>query len=655
MKDPKMPERKLRPYLLFAHGLGGLAPVILALIAIFAAVLVVARMGLPQDEALTWDRLTSVPSRDLSRKDLQYYVRVLSSYHMMGRESGRESGQKATDFLLEQYEGSDLAGYFAGSYVQPFTFPAGIKPGNSQVVFLQGRPDSENASDSDETQDRSQADSGHSYEAVPVAYAKPNTAEGDLVFGGFCVSSPEKGFDELARVNVRNKIVLCLRYGPGGKSGPHRSAISFRAKFKALQTRGASGIIFLGRPDTPPVYAEFFSGSDDAGPAAVFAGPEPFYEHYDWLKEHEAEMLDSRTYSPRLGQSMGPVRVTMDYSKEQLTGRNVAVSIKGSYEEGQKKNRKWIVVGAHYDHLGDGKFGSLEGAGKIHNGADDNASGTAAVMELAFSLRKMYEEDPSIIPEPYDVVFIHFDAEERGLFGSEFFVDSKSFSPENTVVMLNLDMVGMLRAGKGLQFQGAQTADDSWKAMIQAAFDNTDFQDGMDLRFFPGGNGPSDHSPFYRKNVPVGFFFTGEHPHYHKSSDDFDRLNYEGLYDITFMARNLIMELVKARTPPVFQKAPEVERSDLEFDVRLGIIPGGYGETEGGLLVAGVKEDTPVARTGIQKGDRIIYLGGQEIENIQDLTDFLYDARLNTDYEIRFKRNDEVIKSRTQLIPGGAH
>ena len=155
--------------------------------------------------------------------------------------------------------------------------------------------------------------------------------------------------------------------------------------------------------------------------------------------------------------------------------------------------------------------------------------------------------------------------------------------------------------------------------------------------------------------MPVGFFFTGEHSHYHKSTDDFHRLNYPGLYDITFMARVLILELASAKQPIVFQQAPEVQRSDLEFDVRLGIIPGGYGETEGGLLVSGVKEDTPVAATGIQKGDRIIHLGGQDIQNIQDLTEFLYGARLNTEYEIRFKRGDKIFRARTQLIPGGAH
>lgn len=647
MKEPGMPERKLRPYLIFAHGLGGWAPIVLAVIAIFAAGIVLTRLGLPEEESLTLDRLTGVPSRDLSQKDLEYYVQVLSSYHMQGRESGRESGKKATRFLLDQYEGSNLKGYFDGRYYQAFLFNGGIKSGNTRIRFF-----SEQASSADSDAN----DARDSLPAIPVAFARPSSVTSDLIFGGFCVSSPAKGFDELARMNVRGKVVLCLRYGPGGKHGPYGDAISFRAKYNALKDRGAAGVVFLGHPGTPPVYAELFGGSQKEGPPALFVEPEPLYDRFPWLASHDAELRNEQdAYSPRLGQSMGQVQATLEYQKEQLMGQNVAASIKGSFADGKKKNRKWIVVGAHYDHLGSGKFGSLEGMGEIHNGADDNASGTAAVLELAFALQKMYENDPSIIPEPYDVVFIHFDAEERGLYGSEHFVDSEFFSAENALVMLNLDMVGMLRAGKGLQFQGAQTADDTWKKMIQTAFDDSSFQEGMDLRFFPGGNGPSDHSPFYRKSVPVGFFFTGEHPHYHKSTDDFHRLNYQGLYDITYMARQLIVKLSNAKEPLQFKEAPEVERSDLEFDVRLGIIPGGYGETEGGLLVSGIKDDAPVARTGIQKGDRIIFLGGKEIENIRDLTDFLYEARLNTEYEIRFKRGDEIIRSRTQLIPGGAH
>ncbi|MCB1169328.1 MAG: M28 family peptidase [Leptospiraceae bacterium] len=672
-----MPERKLRPYLKFSHKLmRGPAPVFLALIAILAGLLVVSRLSTPQDESWSLESLYSLPSENLSRRDLKYYVRALSNFDMGGRESGKPTGKKATDFLLKQYNGSDLPGYFNGDYVQEFSFPAGIEAGrNSRIRFEdhstvsdgQPRVSSDDAATaienevhpSSEETDGSEStspDSKAALEVVPVAFSSPSSATATIVFGGFCVSAPEKGYDELSRFNALGKIVLCLRYGPGGRHGPYNDAISFRAKYEALKRRGAAGIVFLDRPGTPPVYAEFFGGSDDVGPPSVFADAQAFYNRYHWLKKEDAKLLDGeKPYSEHLGREMGRITVQLDYRESRLTGRNVAASIKGSFEDGKARERKWIVVGAHYDHLGTGKFGSLEGAGEIHNGADDNASGTAAVLELAFSLRQMYAENPSILPEPYDVVFIHFDAEERGLFGSEHFVKSPDFDAENTVAMLNLDMVGMLRSGKGLQLQGAQTADSSWKQMIEAAYRASGFAKDEQLRFFPGGNGPSDHSPFYRKGIPVAFFFTGEHSHYHRSTDDFERLNFEGLYHISVMARALILNLVRASNPPVFQEAPEVNRSDLEFDVRLGIIPGGYGETEGGLLVAGVKQDTPVSRTGIQKGDRIIFLGGQNIENIQDLTEFLYNARLNQSYEIRFKRGEQIIKARTELISGGAH
>ncbi|MCB1164870.1 MAG: M28 family peptidase [Leptospiraceae bacterium] len=608
---------------------------------ILCMVFVAWRVGQQPDDSHSAEDFFSLPSDNISRVDLEYYVHVLSGAQMGGRESGRDSGKQATRFLLEQYKGSGLKGFFDGAFEQKFSFPAGIKQGQDSHAWFG-------------TDVASLASEPAKIDVIPVGFAAPSFGEGPLVFGGYCVSAPARGFDELARINVYGKVVLCLRYGPGGKHGEFDDAISFRSKYEALKKRGAAGVIFLRRPETPPVQAAMFSGSSEVGPPSVIADPDFFYDNVEWLADEDSEDTDAKTYSTHLGEQIGWIRIHMDYETEQLEGINIGASLKGAFKPGQSDGKKWIVVGAHYDHLGLGEFGSLDGPGEIHNGADDNASGTAAVLEVAHSLKKLYAANPGLIPDPYDVVFLHFDAEERGLFGSEHFVSSEYFSGSNVVAMLNLDMVGMLREGKGLQMQGAQTGDESWKKMIEEAFASVRFSPGTELRFFPGGNGPSDHSPFYRKDVPIAFFFTGEHPYYHKSTDDFDRLNYRGLFHISQMAQSLVLAIARQGAPE-FRKAPEVSRYDLEFNVRLGIIPGGYGETEGGLLVEGVKDDAPIARTGIQKGDRIIFLGDRKIENIRDLTEFLYQARLNTVYEIHFKRGDQVIKSKTTLIAGSAH
>ena len=374
-----------------------------------------------------------------------------------------------------------------------------------------------------------------------------------------------------------------------------------------------------------------------------------------------------------------------------------------------------MIVGAHLDHLGRGYFSSRGTPGLLHLGADDNASGTAAVLELALSLAA----HPDLLPQNTNVLFLHFDAEERGLIGSRFFTTSGLYralrppkaSPSQDAdagsdrtakplpraeAMINLDMVGRLRSSKGLMLQGCETADPRWADLMRQsylhAFGSSDEQtkssakkrnpqdatdptkktesaqspnptqsdskcsglsvpQGPNLRLIRGGSGPSDHSPFYRKGLPIAFFFTGSHLDYHTERDLPERINYIGLLRIVRMAHRLVVGWSNLREPLLFRKAAhEARRSDFDFRLRLGIVPGSYESGKEGLLVAAVKQEAPVAKSGLRAGDTIVRIGAQPIGDINDLMEFLSNASSKRVYELHYKRNGKLHKTKTRLM-----
>lgn len=318
-----------------------------------------------------------------------------------------------------------------------------------------------------------------------------------------------------------------------------------------------------------------------------------------------------------------------------------------------------IVIGAHYDHLGKGGMGSLAAnSTEIHHGADDNASGTSALLELARQFSQSKNNKRTII-------FIAFGGEEEGLLGSRYYVNNPIFPLEKTVAMINMDMIGRLNEDK-LTVGGIGTAS-GWKNLVESknkvelaysfATGNssrdykipTDWS-SFNLQLNEDGFGPSDHSSFYGKQIPVLFFFTGTHLDYHKPSDTFDKINYEGLKRIT----NYISEIVKAvdsnpiKPTYTVSKTAAPTDSRRSFNVTLGTIPG-YADGNDGMLVDGVRENTPASKIGMKAGDKIIKLAGKDIRNVQDYTAILGELKADTEYEIIFMRGGQRIVAK--IIP----
>ena len=278
-------------------------------------------------------------------------------------------------------------------------------------------------------------------------------------------------------------------------------------------------------------------------------------------------------------------------------GKNVV----GYLDNGAKNT---IIIGAHFDHLGYGGSGSLYADGPaIHNGADDNASGVAALLLIAEQLKTTAKNN--------NYIFIAFSGEEKGLFGSKHFADNPTIDMSKVSYMLNMDMVGRLNEEKVLAVSGAGTSP-VWKDALAKITVG-----GITTKTSDSGIGPSDHTSFYLKDLPVLHFFTGQHMDYHKPSDDAELINYEGLYDVSHFIIALIEALDQNGKLEFTKTKDNDDKKVSRFKVTLGVMPD-YVYTGTGMRIDGVIEDRPAKKAGLEKGDVIIKIGDIKVKDIYD-------------------------------------
>ena len=349
-----------------------------------------------------------------------------------------------------------------------------------------------------------------------------------------------------------------------------------------------------------------------------------------------------------------------------------------------------IVIGAHYDHLGRGGQGSLAVNSKdIHYGADDNASGVSAMLELAkrFSAERKNKRT---------IIFIAFGGEEEGLLGSKFYVNNPAFPINKTVAMINMDMVGRLENDKDgfgkLTVGGIGTASE-WRELVLRTAVNmptlgmfqtaqpsqTDssgklktpqtisqpetpttfsaippktIEKGFNPQLNDDGFGPSDHSSFYGKQIPVLFFFTGTHNDYHKPTDTAEKINYPGLLKIT----NYVGEIVKSIDANPLKPTYAVAKSSgmmggrTGFSVSLGTVPS-YSESTDGMTLDAVRDDSPAQRAGLRAGDKIVRLAGRDIRNVYDYTFVLGEMKAGVEYAVEIVRGGERLTLKIVPVP----
>ena len=309
-----------------------------------------------------------------------------------------------------------------------------------------------------------------------------------------------------------------------------------------------------------------------------------------------------------------------DNHKVKISGLNVVGYVDNNSDE-------TIIIGAHYDHIGYGRFGSLyAGEEKIHNGADDNASGVSVLLNLIHVLQDVTD---------YNFLFICFSGEEHGLLGSSYYAKNPTVDLNNVKYMLNFDMVGRLNTGNDLLVNGVGTSN-AWDSLLNEA-NNLNF----DLKFSDSGMGASDHTSFYLMNIPVLHFFTGQHEDYHKPSDDADKINYQGMYKI--------MEFVKS----VIVKSTSIDNFDFiethtdssvtpKFKVTLGVMPD-YLYDGQGMRIDGVSKGKTASKFGIEKGDIVVKMGNIEVVDMMSYMKALSGFEVGDTTNVQVLRGEDLL------------
>jgi hypothetical protein len=546
------------------------------------------------------------PVTALSAERFMEDVTWLASPEMKGRGTGSPEMERAAEYIAEEFRQAGLrpAGD-NGTYFQSLEVTTGAEPGPNNAVRIAGN------------------DLRLNEDFVPIIISNTAEFEGPIVFAGYGISAPELQYDDYTGIDATGKIVVVLRHEPQEADTQSKFAganYTLHASFmnKAINARqhGAKAIVFL----TDPLHQDEEVGPatrriehTDASISAIHAKREPFVALFRAAGRDIAAIQRDidRDLMPRSFElPNATARVATDVVRTRNTVRNVIGALDGS--EPALKD-EWVVVGAHYDHLGLGDQSSLAPAqiGQVHHGADDNASGTAGVIELARLAANDNREWKR------SALFIAFTAEEHGLFGSAYFVAHPTVPLTSINGMINMDMVGRIMNDR--VFIGGVGTAAAYRGMVDAA--NADPGAGLNLDFSDSGYGASDHTSFNTKRIPVLFFFSGLHTDYHKPSDTADKINAEGSIKVLSLVHGVLDRMAnqEARLAYVEVQQPQApgRGGGGGYGPWFGSVPDFRDDIEG-VLFADVMTNSPAAKAGLKPGDILVEFDGKEIKNLND-------------------------------------
>lgn len=564
-------------------------------------------------------------------------IRYLASEELEGRAPGSAGLQKAADYMRDAFKEAGLtSGVPDGSYFQPFDISLDTKLLKEQAVLILHGPDGKTL----------KLALGDDYQALAIGGS--GKVKADIVFAGYGISAPELKYDDFKGADVAGKVLLVIRREPqqdnekSAFDGKETTPYSYiRTKVTQAADHKAAAVLFVNDPHNTKgkkdelVPATGFGSSGSGLPFAhvtqklvnELLAVTPVKAGDDGeLKSVEAiEKQIDEHYQP-LTQALSGWTAEIDFTFEEVKAdvANVIGVIEGT---GPLANET-VVIGAHYDHLGYGPFGSRRPDPKaLHPGADDNATGTAAVVELA---RRFAARDQKPARR---MVFMGFTAEERGLIGSNYYVNEPIFPLEDTVAMINFDMIGRLREDKVI-INGARSGKE-FPALLDQANKNEALQldkGGMLM----GG----DHFGFYQKGIPAVHFFTGLTPDYHTPDDTFEKINVPGVVKTIDFCEQFLDAVVALPTRAEYVKVAPAQRGAGGGMAYLGVTPD-YSSSVNGLKVTGVNDDSPAAKGGLQAGDIITRIGKIPVADIQGLADGLRANKPGVTIEIDVMRGDK--------------
>lgn len=633
--------------------------------------------------ALSIGAFAQQPSATPSVNRLQQIIAYLASDALDGRRTGTPGANDAAHYIAGEFSllglrsGMQMAGSartrgeIRARYLQPFPFISKVELGKNNLLFV-------NPARAD---DAVQFKVGEDW--MPLGFSSNTSLKAaEVTFVGYGISSAESKYNDYSVSNAKDRICIAFDGTPDGNN-PHGSfAQAGQLRFKAAAARGGCrALMIISKEEKLSDDRLSRLSYDNAGEAGIpiivisrklagtllSVGKLSEYEAFaDLRKITDSPDGGSQSTEPGMPRPLllrtNVPSIKLDLSVEVARRESPSFNVVGILPGTDPKlKNEAIVIGAHYDHLGLGGEGSLAPReGEIHHGADDNASGVAGLLELArmFSAHKPRRT----------IVFIAFSGEEEGLIGSSYYVNHPVVPLASTVAMINMDMIGRLKDRK-LIVGGMGTAQE-WRSMIEktnlvptsvvvANIKDTSSPEAVRrvltsgqpsdaeskqqfaLTLSEDGYGPSDHSSFYAKQVPVLFFWTGNHADYHKPSDTADKINYEGEARVVAFVANMVRDIDRNDKRPTYAVAKsESQGRSTGFRVYLGTIPN-YADSNDGLKLDGVRDDSPAAKAGLKAGDKIIKMAGRDVKNVYDYTYALGEMKAGQEYEVELIRDGQ--------------
>jgi len=527
------------------------------------------------------------------------HVKYLASDELEGRKMGSEGNRKAARYV---------AGYFTSVGLQPLD--------NSYFQEFQVVTDAHFGDNNSLTVEKGSQTIkwtiGEQY--TPLGFSDNASVSGNLAFAGYGITldTEELKYDDYGNIDASGKIMIVLRGSPGADNPHSKFAASEGLRYKATNARehGAVAIIFIdAEKDSVEelMKLEPDRSTNKSGIVVIHAKRSKIRQLLPMGKDIDSLVEKIKKTKEPLSFDIDDIKmsIAVDIANIEEPTANVIGYVPGNDPD---MSEEYIIVGAHFDHLGWGGDGNsrYEGPPAIHHGADDNASGTAAMMELARIVSEKPLERPTI--------FMGFTGEEYGLLGSAYYAEHPLVPLEKTIFMLNIDMVGRMEENK-LNVHGTGTST-RWDSLV----DSLQTEHNLATSSSSDGWGPSDQTSFYAKDIPVLFLFTGLHDDYHRPSDTWDKLNYPGLAKVVEFSESILRSVASTPEKPDFIKtsSPGARRS-MAFRVYVGTIPD-YSDNPKGLRLSGVRTDGPADKAGIQGGDIMVKFGDIDIKTIYDYT-----------------------------------
>ena len=570
---------------------------------------------------------------NITESDLLSQVKFLASDNLAGRMTGTAGTQKAAEYISEYLKQIGLQP-LSDSFLQPFEFTSGVKVTPSNNFFELHWANSVD-----------RLTTGISYQ--PLSFTANRTVSGEVVFAGYGLLAPEEGFNSYQDLDVRGKIVLIFRYAPKSVSiGRHQQLNQYMSlPYKAMVARkqGAKALLVATGPISPDSGALIpleFDTNLTSGIVSVSINGQVANHMFALAGKNiksVQQQIEIERPSAATHFEIPGLRVKISTNVDRIIGKdqNVIGLLPGQIDE-------YVMVGAHYDHIGKGDFRTLtknEKEGDIHNGADDNASGTAAVLEIAHAMSGNQKRG---------ILFSFWSGEELGFIGSTHFAENPLIDLSKIVAYINLDMVGKLRNDR-LLLQGVGSSP-HWTQLIKKHNDKAAFQ----LTLSDNPYLPTDAVTFYTRKIPVINLFTGGHQNYNRPEDDSETLNYGGLQRISQFSADIISDLadLNARLPYTEVKGNLAFVSDLDIlHIELGMSMNYSANDVVGIKVSRVHIGSPAERAGIKNGDVIVELAGRRITHVYHYTYAVDSLKIGKGTTIVVNRGGEQMSFR--ILPIG--